>query len=343
MQVRDLVAHSVIFNKGYSYSSSTVPGLVEHFAQYARERALASSVAPKRLLEVGCNDGVFLVPLSECGYSVVGIDASENVAAMARARGLDVHLGVFGPETADMLLERYGRFDVVTCSNVFAHNPNVNDFAEAVGRVLTATGEFWVEVHDAQQLLEGLQWDCFYHEHCFYWSIQALARCLESAGLWLKGWTTTRMHGGSLRAVFQPRPPDTPITMPPKLGVTEWEAFRGRCLRSKMAIHDSVAALPIHYAYGAAGRAVTLINWSGIAGSLDFIVDGSALRYGHQIPNTDVPVISESSFLAGEREINDWCFVIAHNYLDGIRRRVAAAFPSQPFKWVTPLPHVAIH
>lgn len=341
LQVRELVDHSVIFHPSYSYASSTVSGLVKHFEDYARQVALPAGSAPRRLLEPGCNDGVFLEPLRRAGYSVVGMDASENVVGMARARGLDVHVGIFGASTAKALEARYGRFDVVTCSNVFAHNPLVHEFIDGIKQVLAPDGEFWVEVHSAQSLYDGLQWDCFYHEHCFYWSIHALQRCLAGAGLKLKRWTTTPMHGGALRAVFS-RAGDEITADLPELSRKDWEEFRRGCLRSRMLIHDSVHSLPVRYAYGAAGRAVTLINWANIAPDLEFVVDGSPLRYGKQIPNTEVPVISEASFFGGEHESNDWCFVSAHNYLDGIRDKVSSAFPGRPMKWVTPLPHVVI-
>lgn len=341
LQVRELVAHSVIFHPGYSYASSTVPGLVKHFEEYARKVALPSGAAPKRLLEVGCNDGVFLEPLRRAGYSVVGIDASENVVGMARARGLDVHVGTFGKATATALEASHGRFDVVTCSNVFAHNPMVNEFVEGVKQVLAPSGEFWVEVHSVHSLHAGLQWDCFYHEHCFYWSIHALQLCLGEAGLRLRRWGTTPMHGGALRAVFS-FVGEVSAPSIPEFTRADWEEFRRDCLRSRILVRDSVNSLPIRYAYGAAGRAVTLLNWTGIAPKLDFMIDGSPLRYGKLVPNTELPVISETSFFAGERETNDWCFVTAHNYLDGIREKVVAAFPGRPMKFVTPLPHVTI-
>lgn len=341
LQVRELVDHAEIFHADYSYSSSTVPGLVKHFEAYAKQMAPAPGSAKKRLLEVGCNDGVFLAPLQRAGYEVVGIDASENVAAMARGKGLDVHAGVFGPATAKTLAAKYGRFDVVTCSNVFAHNPMVREFVEGVKLLLAPGGEFWVEVHSAHELLRGLQWDCFYHEHCFYWTIHALSRCLEGAGLTLDRWVTTPMHGGALRAVFTASGKKSSLEVP-EVSRTEWQQFGRDCQRSQVVLREAVAALPIRYAYGAAGRAVTLINWAGLAPSLEYVVDGSPLRFGKMIPGTEVPVISEQAFFAGEPKSNDWCFVTAHNYLDGIRQKVQAAFPDRRLKWVTPLPHVSV-
>jgi hypothetical protein len=102
-----------------------------------------------------------------------------------------------------------------------------------------------------------------------------------------------------------------------------------------------VETLPITYAYGAAGRAVMLINWTGIASRLKFVVDGSPLRYGKTVPHAGVPVISEEDFSKRGLEGN-WCFVTAHNYLGDIRKKVDSFFPDRTVRYVTPLPYVAI-
>ena len=68
LQIREEVPPTLIFSPWYSYASSTVPGLVRHFQEYARYVALRPGAARKRLLEIGCNDGVFLKPLAEAGY-----------------------------------------------------------------------------------------------------------------------------------------------------------------------------------------------------------------------------------------------------------------------------------
>ena len=338
LQVRELVPADVLFHAAYSYSSSTVPALVAHFEEYARSRPVGSD--RKRLLEVGCNDGIFLKPLRAAGYQTVGIDASENVALMARAQGIDVHVGFFGAEMAARLKQQYGLFDVVTCSNVFAHNPDIEQFVTAVLEVLSDRGEFWIEVHSGHALHDGLQWDCFYHEHCFYWTIHALAFCLARYGFGLLQYMFTPMHGGSIRAVFRRGAQSQTITEVP-LTEEDWAVFGRDSRRSRARIQDAVSSLPIRYAYGAAGRAVTLINWTGIAHALEFVVDGSPLRYGKAIPNTKVPVISETDFF-GRGAVGDWCFITAHNYRADIRRKVTSAFPGVEFKFVTPLPNVCI-
>lgn len=340
LQVREMVDPSRIFTPGYSFSSTTVPALVRHFHAYAQSVARPSSEkARPKVLEVGCNDGVFLAPLRDAGYDVVGIDASDNVAALARAKGFDVKTGFFTAETARALRQEHGAFDTVTCSNVFAHNPDVNGFIEAAKIVLHEKGEFWIEVHNGADLKTGLQWDCFYHEHAFYWTIQALQRRLGAHGFRLTRWTTTPMHGGAIRAAFA-RASNIGDLVPHEISPQEWTKFGEECQSSRVGIRSAIEALPIRYAYGAAGRAVTLINWTGIGKRLEFVVDGSPLRYGRVVPNTDVPVISEAEFAT--RPTNEWCFVTAHNYLDDIRRKVEAIEPTRHTNFVTPLPYVTI-
>ena len=342
LQIRRTVDHSVIFNSQYAYVSSTIPSLVRHFEDYAATVALTpGKMGSKKLLEVGCNDGIFLLPLNRAGYHTVGIDASENVVQMARSKGLDVKLGVFGRKTTDEILNQYGLFDVITCSNVFAHNPDIKQFTESVERLLSPAGEFWVEVHSAHALFSGLQWDCFYHEHCFYWTIHALLTFLEKYNLHLKSYQTTAMHGGALRAVFSRKIKKACTISERRLSLQDWTLFKENSLRSRELIRSAVNELPIHYAYGAAGRAVTLINWSGIADRLEFVVDGSPYRYGRVIPNTKIPIISEKEFFEG-KDHHGWCFVTAHNYLDSIREKMSKNFPREMIHFVTPLPDVRI-
>jgi SAM-dependent methyltransferase len=341
LQVRDLVDPRILFHSSYSYASSTVPALVDHFRAYADSVALPPAERGKRLLEVGCNDGVFLVPLQLAGYEVSGVEASSNVAHLAQAKGLPVQIDFFGSKLAKAMKASGGPVDVVTCSNVFAHNPSLDDFVEGIRELLDPQrGEFWVEVHSAHSLYANLQWDCFYHEHCFYWTIHALSKYLASRGLYLRRYRMTPMHGGAIRAVFGAARAAVAIEEE-ELGRPHWTAFNQRCQRSREIIHETIRALPIRYAFGAAGRAVTLINWCDLKERLQFVVDGSSLRHGRVIPNTEVPIISEEVFAASV-DINDWCFVTAHNYLPGIAAKVRKWFPQKPVKFVTPLPNVVV-
>src|SRR5262249_29978187 len=53
---------------------------------------LLAPTAGERILDLGCGDGAITAHLVELGCFVVGVDASAELLAAARARGLDVRL-----------------------------------------------------------------------------------------------------------------------------------------------------------------------------------------------------------------------------------------------------------
>ena len=187
-----------ILFQDYSFSSSTIPALVQHFSDYAAW--LVERFDPGRVVEFGCNDGVLLAPLQERGVDAWGVDISENITELAREKGLNVLTGFFDVPAAEEIRERAGRADVVTGSNAFAHNEHPEWILDAAKAVLAPGGHLCLEVMYAGDLLELMQWDTLYHEHLTFYSLGTLRTLLERHGFHLVHAERIPMHGGSLRA-----------------------------------------------------------------------------------------------------------------------------------------------
>jgi SAM-dependent methyltransferase len=72
---------------------------------------------PGRLLDVGCGTGVYAEALAERGWTVTGVDVSEDMLRFARSRGLDVvHADArslpFDPDTFDAVVSLWTHTDV---------------------------------------------------------------------------------------------------------------------------------------------------------------------------------------------------------------------------------------
>ena len=98
VQIVEPVDPDVLF-QDYSFSASTIAGLVRHFEGYADW--LVGRFQPELVVEFGCNDGVLLEPLRRLGVRSVGVDVSENITELARERGHDVITGAFTPAVAE--------------------------------------------------------------------------------------------------------------------------------------------------------------------------------------------------------------------------------------------------
>jgi SAM-dependent methyltransferase len=106
--------------------------LIKHIRQYKPSGTF---------LEVGCAGGAFLNAARLAGYSVKGVEYSDEAASFARAKfGLDV-------ATGDLVSVKYpsASFDVVFMGDVLEHLPDPVATVMAIHRVLKAGGLLVIE------------------------------------------------------------------------------------------------------------------------------------------------------------------------------------------------------
>jgi SAM-dependent methyltransferase len=326
LQVTNLPPIEDVFHADYRYSSSTVPDLVRHFEGYA-EYLAARLPAGASVLEFGCNDGVLLERLARRGFDCTGVDASDNVASLARAKGLDVRTG-FLTEAFVAEQNLTGRFDAVTCSNVFAHIDDLRGTMAAVRALLKPGGVFFVEVHDGDVLAREAQFDTIYHEHLTYFTASTLRRLTEAEGFAFAACERTPMHGGGLRFSATLRAAGAAATAPESVALIDGAAFAETIRRCREDLARLQAEHGPLYGYGAAGRSQMFINMAGGEGRFAAVFDDSAFRQDRYIVGTDIPIRSYS----GER--GGCCVILAWNYAPTIAARVAGSFD----KVVTLLP-----
>lgn len=341
VQIVDVVDPDILF-QDYSFSSSTIPALVEHFEEYARW--IDERFSPGRVVEFGCNDGVLLSPLEAREIEAWGVDISENITEIARSKGLNVLTGFFDVEAAEQIRERAGRADVVTGSNAFAHNEQPERILEAAKAVLAPTGHLCLEVMYAGDLLELMQWDTLYHEHLTFYSLQTLRKLLERYGFYPVHAERIPMHGGSLRvsAALEPADPSAALTAiedyerATALNDPEtWIDFGARVGRKIDIVKDVMDVLRRDkriWGYGAAGKATMWVNACNMD-YLEAMVDASPLRAGKLMPGTHTPIVFPDEM---RQRPPDVVFITAWNYAEGIRRNESW----YDGMWATPLPEL---
>jgi novobiocin biosynthesis protein NovU/D-mycarose 3-C-methyltransferase len=340
IQIPNPIDPNILF-QDYSFSSSTIKPLIDHFEGYAEW--MARTLGPRKVVEFGCNDGVLLAPLGRRGITAIGVDISRNITDMARDKGLTVETGFFDVELARSIRSQWGPVDVVTGSNVFAHNQHPGRILEAALEVLKENGHLCLEFMYAGDLLEQLQWDTLYHEHLTFYSLSTISILLERYGFRVVYAERLPMHGGSLRICASCDPSEA--VSPAIAQLMEWERDKGlsdvetwhkfscncwRKINIVKEVFDDLSKAKNIWAYGAAGKATMWVN----ACKMDYlggVVDASPLRAGKLMPGTHTPIVTPEAFRATPPDI--MC-VTAWNYADHIRAK-ESWFQGT---WATPLP-----
>ncbi|MCA5892896.1 class I SAM-dependent methyltransferase [Isoptericola sp. NEAU-Y5] len=291
----------------YAYFSSFSDSWVEHarrFVEGAVERLPLG--ADSFVVEVASNDGYLLQHVRDRGIRCLGIEPAENVAAAAVERGIPTLVEFLGEATGKEVADDRGPADLVVANNVFAHVPDILDFAKGLRALVADDGRVSIEIPHLLRLIEGNEYDTIYHEHFSYLSLLTTQRVLAAAGLAVVDVEELPSHGGSLRTWSAPAehaPAPSPevervLALEAEFGLHTLEGHDGFAQQVAQVRDDFVSFLLTArrqgkrvVAYGAPGKGNTLLNHCGVrADLLEFAVDRNPYKHGRFLPGTHIPV-----------------------------------------------------
>jgi hypothetical protein len=296
-----------IFTDDYAYFSSYSDSWVEHAKRFVETAVDRLRLGPESfIVEVASNDGYLLQHSVALGIPSLGIEPTANTAARAVERGIPTEVTFLGVETGAKIAAAHGRADLVVANNVFAHVPDIVDFAMGLRALVADDGIVSIEVPHLLRLIEGNEYDTIYHEHFSYLSLLTTQRVLAAAGLTVVDVEELTTHGGSLRTWSVPSEAAGDLT-PAVAAVLAEEAARGLhtleghagFARQVSRVRNDVLEFLVGcarrgetvVAYGAPGKGNTLLNHCGVrADLLRFAVDRNPFKHGRFTPGTHIPV-----------------------------------------------------
>jgi SAM-dependent methyltransferase len=342
VQLGTKVARERMF-EDYYYLSSVNPGLVRHFEVLAKKLSNA-----KLVVDIGSNDGILLKPLKAIGVQAVGVEPSINVSKIANDQGLTTICAFFDLASAAEVERQYGKADVIVASSVFTHLEDPHAFIEAVKALLTDDGRFIIEVEYIGNILRNIQFERFYLDRIFYYSLTSLDHLFGAHGMAIVDVEHIEPHGGSLQVTVQHRRHGTPtgrvaaqlreeaqaLTLPKlqdfrSLVDAQVAALR-RVLESYKSSNLRVAG------YGAPARVSTICNYGKIGPELiAFTVDDSPLKQNKFTPGTHIPIVPRSHLDGHQPDI---LVVFAYEYFEDIKKKL-----QHPYRYLLPIPPREVH
>jgi hypothetical protein len=316
----------------YAYFSSYSDSWVAHARRFVdsalRRLGLTSD---SFVVEVASNDGYLLQHVVERNIRTLGIEPATNVAHAAIKRGIPTEVLFLGEEVGHKIAREHGPADLVVANNVFAHVPDIVDFAMGLRALVADDGYVSIEIPHLQRLIDGRLYDTIYHEHYSYLSLLTTQRVLAAAGLTVVDVEQLPTHGGSLRTWSRPAEVagepssaiDEVLAAEAAAGLDTLAGHMGFASEVARARNDLVEFLVdrsregVRVAgYGAPGKGNTLLNHAGIRSDLlAFTVDRNPFKHGKYLPGTHIP-IHPVERLADERP--DYVLILPWNLREEI-------------------------
>lgn len=356
VQLRDYEAPEVLFAEDYAYYSSYSDSWLKHCLDYTQMMIDKFEYNQNSLVsEIASNDGYLLQYFVKNNIPVLGIEPAINVADIAISKGVRTEKSFFGVETAQNLVQKHGKTDLLIGNNVLAHVPDINDFVGGLGAFLKQNGVITIEFPHLQNLVEQNQFDTIYHEHFSYLSLTAVNRIFNYHQLVIFDVEEIPTHGGSLRIYAKHKNDDSKsiqisvknlLQREIELGYESVELYKGfdaKVKETKRALLEFLIKVKREgqtvVGYGAPGKGNTLLNYCGIKTDfIDYTVDRNPNKQHNYLPGSRIPIYEPEKI---KETRPDYILILPWNLKDEITRQLDYV-NDWGGKFVIPIPNVKV-
>ena len=238
---------------------------------------------------------------------------------------------------------KYGKADIVSAFNVFAHGDDLKQIALDSETLLKKNGVFIFEVQYFLDTLKDLTFDNIYHEHVNFWTVTSLLSFFSNLNLKLYKVEKVDTHGGSIRVycsknkkIKKHASVNKFLNEEEKFGVSKISTYLKFSEKISTRRDKSIAMLAKLkkenkkiIGFAAPAKATTALNFYGIDSNfIDYIIEDNSLKHNKFVPGVDIKIISKD--MVNPEEV-DYVLVLAWNFYDVIKDRNKRYFSKSKF------------
>ena len=259
------------------------------------------------LLDIGCNDGSFLVSMSKSGYkNIYGIEPTLDSYKIANDKGLNVHHGFFEERVA---FDQYGknRFDIITARQVLEHISNLDDFMKGISLVIKDDGCLIIEIPDSDWTYEYFDY-ALWEEHVNYFTINTIKNLMRKYSFDVIHHETTLFSGKALTVFCKKNrylSGNLNCNTNDLNNAHRYKQYWPKFVENLKYFIESKAT-PVAI-YGCGARSSNFVNFSGVSNMIECFIDDQPEKQKLYVPGCEL-------------KINRWedeCFK-QHNILLGV-------------------------
>jgi hypothetical protein len=352
------LAHSYdpgeMYGENYGYRSSLNQSMVRHLTNKMRLLQRAADLkSGEVVLDIGSNDATSLKAYEVEGLTRIGIDPTGEKFRSYYPDYIRLVPDFFSAKNFRSVSSR--RAKIVTSISMFYDLEDPTQFAREVAEILDPEGIWHLEQSYMPSMLRLCSYDTICHEHIEYYSLGALKKILDAAGLDTLDVEMNAVNGGSFAVTAAHRASkrrrNSPVVnwllqQEDRMGLgtpAPFRDFEQRVFRHREDLTRLLRALKDDgkriLGYGASTKGNVVLQFCGIGPDLvEAIAEVNEDKFGAFTPGTHIPIISEPQARAMQP---DYFLVLPWHFKDGILAR-EQQFLADGGKFIFPFPEIEI-
>ena len=352
------LAHSYdpgeMYGENYGYRSSLNQSMVRHLTNKMRLLQRAADLkSGEVVLDIGSNDATSLKAYEVEGLTRIGIDPTGEKFRSYYPDYIRLVPDFFSAKNFRSVSSR--RAKIVTSISMFYDLEDPTQFAREVAEILDPEGIWHLEQSYMPSMLRLCSYDTICHEHIEYYSLGALKKILDAAGLDILDVEMNAVNGGSFAVTAAHRASkrrrNSPVVnwllqQEDRMGLgtpAPFRDFEQRVFRHREDLTRLLRALKDDrkriLGYGASTKGNVVLQFCGIGLDLvEAIAEVNEDKFGAFTPGTHIPIISEPQARAMQP---DYFLVLPWHFKDGILAR-EQQFLADGGKFIFPFPEIEI-
>jgi SAM-dependent methyltransferase len=268
------------------------------------------SLKGKKVLDIGCNDGSLLDFFRDKGAATVGLEPTDAYLD-AEVKKHKVYNDYLTVDVADKILSEQGKFDFISFTNVFAHIEDLNAVLDSLKILMMDKTVIIIENHYLGAVLDGNQFDTFYHEHPRTYSYNSFVHIAKKIDFEPLEVEFPSRYGGNIRVFLgdaliygkQSRNDVDELNLREKsffekfsklkINIVDWELSKKALLNNLIKNQGPLKAKAFP------GRAAILVKMLGLNSNMisEVYEKPGSLKIGFYLPGTRIPIKSDDELL----------------------------------------------
>tara|TARA_S200000501_G_C20779990_1_gene724561 strand:+ start:16 stop:1200 length:1185 start_codon:yes stop_codon:yes gene_type:complete len=349
VSVKDPVNPKIQYTDKYAHRASESETMRKAFKSVAVN--LQKKFKPKKVMEIGSNDGVFLKNFPK--RKVLAVEPCKNLAKLTKKK-FKTYPNFWNKKLSKKILNENSKVDLIFSSNTISHIPNLKETFEAVYNILSNNGVLIIEDPSLSSIIKINSYDQFYDEHVYVFSALSINSIVKEYKLKLFDVEKISNHGGSLRYYICKQKGNYKTSLrlkkiineEKKLGLnnyTTFKKFANRVEKSKKKLIALLKRLKKKdkkiISYGATYKSTTVFNYCNIDTKyFNYVTDTTKNKQGKFTPGMHIPILPPER---GFNESVDYAYLGAWNFKKEIMKK-EKEFIKRGGKFITHVPEVKI-